>query len=381
MANRFASWHRFKTPNWDYLTRETKLDLGLALTSQRSKSGDSKGRRNAKIALAFFGYFNNPVYFSNRIMRLFVAVTDRNWFNYLSTTENVDEVNFWRPSPDAGFKALEPGELLLFKLHAPHNFITGGGFFTRFLQLPVNMAWDVFKGSNGVKTLAEMRSRIGHYRRAEIGPAENPSIGCIMLAEPFFWPRNAWIPTPADFSLNIVQGKGYDSEVGEGRLLWEAVFERIRDIAPEKIEQSPATLAAVDSKGYGKPQVVLPRLGQGLFRILITDFYDRRCAVTGERTLPALDAAHIKPYDIVQRHEVWNGLLVRSDLHRLFDSGYLTVNPADRRVLVSKRIKEEFENGKDYYNLEGREIREPHVPWARPSRENLEFHYNAVFLR
>jgi putative restriction endonuclease len=40
---------------------------------------------------------------------------------------------------------------------------------------------------------------------------------------------------------------------------------------------------------------VQPRLGQGAFRLLVTDAYQRRCAVTGERTLPVLDAAHIRP--------------------------------------------------------------------------------------
>jgi putative restriction endonuclease len=314
-------------------------------------------------------------------MRLFVAVTDKDWFALHASSGSVEEVNFWRPSSEASFKALQPGELLLFKLHSPDNYITGGGFFTRFLQLPINMAWDVFREANGVRSLSEMRERIERYRKLKIGPAENPTIGCIMLAEPFFWPREAWIPIPSDFSLNVVQGKGYDSETGEGRKLWEAISERLREIVPERIELSPATLAAIDSKGYGKPRVVLPRLGQGLFRILLTDFYDRRCAVTGERTLPVLDAAHITPYEIVKKHEVWNGLLIRSDLHRLFDGGYLSVDPADRRLLVSRRIRDEFENGKDYYQLEGRKLREPNALWARPGNEHLEFHFNAVFLR
>jgi putative restriction endonuclease len=314
-------------------------------------------------------------------MRMYVAITDKNWFKLHSSSVGVEEVNFWRPSSKTSFNALHSGELLLFKLHSPDNFIAGGGFFTKFHHLPVNMAWDVFKEANGVRSLTEMRDRIGFYRGAPMGPAENPTIGCIMLAEPFFWPRNAWIPVPADFSRYIQQGRGYDSETGEGRVLWEAVCERLREIAPDRIEQSPATLAAVESQGHGTPQVVLPRLGQGLFRILVTDFYDKRCAVTGERTLPALDAAHIKPYAIVQKHEVWNGLLMRSDLHRLFDGGYVTVDPSSRRLLVSRRIKDEFENGRDYYKLEGTEIREPNVLWVRPNPENLEFHFNAVFLR
>jgi putative restriction endonuclease len=89
------------------------------------------------------------------------------------------------------------------------------------------------------------------------------------------------------------------------------------------------------------------------------------------------EAAHIKPYSLVMRHEVSNGLLLRSDLHKLFDEGYLTVDPQDRRVVVSKRIKEEFENGRDYYKLEGQPLREPSEPWPRPLAENLEYHaYN-----
>ncbi|MCL5744342.1 MAG: HNH endonuclease, partial [Acidobacteria bacterium] len=118
--------------------------------------------------------------------------------------------------------ALRPNELLLFKLHAPDNFVAGGGFFTRFLQLPINMAWDTFGEANGVRSVFEMRERVSHYRRSPIAPHENPTIGCIMLAEPFFWDRADWIPCQPDFKLNTASGKGYDSEAGTDRELWKA---------------------------------------------------------------------------------------------------------------------------------------------------------------
>lgn len=312
-------------------------------------------------------------------MRLFVAVTDSDWFFLHASKQNVDEVNFWRPSPEVGFRALQPGEPLLFKLHAPENFIVGGGFFTKFIQLPVNLAWDSFREANGVSSLEKMRERIAYYRRSPIAPGENPKIGCIMLAEPFFWPREAWIESPSDFKLNTVQGKGYDTETGTGRELWNALTERIELFQSTQLLPNTATLAAIESNGFGKPRITLPRLGQGLFRVLVTDTYESRCAVSGERTLPVLEAAHIKPYSLVQRHEISNGLLLRSDLHRLFDEGYMTLNPPDRRILVSKRIKEEFNNGRDYYKLEGLAVREPREIWARPTTENLEFHASHVF--
>jgi putative restriction endonuclease len=312
-------------------------------------------------------------------MRLFVAVTDNDWFTFHAAKVQVEEVNFWRPSPDATFKALQLGEPLLFKLHSPANFIAGGGFFTRFLQLPVNLAWDTFREANGVRSQFEMRERIAHYRRNPIAANENPTIGCIMLAEPFFWSQPDWISSPTDFKLNTVAGKGYDSETGTGRELWEAVSERLTQSRAEGLVPGTATVAAIETHGFGKPQIVLPRLGQGLFRVLLTDSYSRRCAITGERTLPVLEAAHIKPYSLVQRHELSNGLLLRSDIHKLFDEGYMTVDPKDRRIVVSKRIKEEFENGKDYYKLEGQLLREPNDAWARPLAGNLEFHAYNVF--
>jgi putative restriction endonuclease len=112
---------------------------------------------------------------------------------------------------------------------------------------------------------------------------------------------------------------------------------------------------------------------------MVTDAYERRCVVTGEKTLPVLEAAHIKPYSLVGRHEISNGLLLRSDLHRLFDLGYLTVDPADLRVHVSRRIHDEFENGRDYYALEGRELRLPRPSYPQPSTEMLDWHSQVVF--
>lgn len=312
-------------------------------------------------------------------MRIYVAVTDEDWFALHASKDQIEEVNFWRPSPDASFKALQPAELFLFKLHAPNNFIAGGGFFTRFLQLPIRTAWDTFGEGNGVQTLADMRARISQYRRVPIQSNENPLIGCIMLAEPFFWPREMWIPCPSDFKLNTVAGKGYDSESGTGRELWDAVCERLRQRPANFLDPDTATVAAIESHGLGRPQIVHPRLGQGLFRIILTDAYGRRCAMTGERTMPVLEAAHIKPYTLTRRHDVSNGLLLRSDLHKLFDEGYLTVDPADRRIVVSSRIKEEFENGREYYKLHGLPIREPTETWAKPLTANLEFHAGSIF--
>ena len=62
---------------------------------------------------------------------LVIAVTDDDWFEMLRHRPDITEVNFWVPSA-ANFRALQPGELFLFKLHAPRNIIVGGGIFGLF---------------------------------------------------------------------------------------------------------------------------------------------------------------------------------------------------------------------------------------------------------
>ena len=312
-------------------------------------------------------------------MRVFVAVTDYDWFQVHATRSSVEEVNFWQPSADSSFKALSPGEPLLFKLHSPYNFIAGGGFFAKFVQLPLSLAWEAFGIGNGVHSLEEGRRRISKYRRVPIGANENPNIGCIVLGEPFFFPQELWIPIPSDFSLNIVRGKGYDTEDSAGETLWRAVVERLALCSAHRDDASGETKVIIETSRFGKPVTVLPRLGQGAFRVLVTDAYARRCAFTRERTLPVLEAAHIKPYATGGKHELSNGLLLRSDLHKLFDLGYLTVDPATRQIIVSRRIKEEFENGRDYYALHGMLLQSPNDPIALPSPENLTFHSESIF--
>ncbi len=72
-------------------------------------------------------------------MRLRIAVTDNNWFRFLRGLPGVDEVNFWKPGGEQTFKALAPGEPLLFKLHSPEDFIVGVGFFVRFPLPPLEL--------------------------------------------------------------------------------------------------------------------------------------------------------------------------------------------------------------------------------------------------
>ena len=307
-------------------------------------------------------------------MKLWVGVTDGDWYRFLSQRPHLDEVNFWQPGGNREFTALSPGELFLFKLHYPENVIVGGGFFATSSILPCSLAWETFGEKNGAETYQEMRRRIEKYRRSLPQPHEDYKVGCIILERPFFLDKSARIAVPSSFAKNIVQGKTYDLASQEGRLLWESVQAalKVQGVSDDYASDSPRPV-------YGEPTLVRPRLGQGAFRVLVTDTYERRCAITREKALPVLQAAHIRPIAEGGQHQINNGLLLRSDIHTLFDRGYVTVGP-DFQFRVSQKLKTDFDNGEHYFQLQGAKIWVPPHIQDQPNREVLTWHADTVFL-
>ena len=321
-------------------------------------------------------------------INLLVAGTDGGWFDVLRKQPDLREVNFWSPSAK-GFKALKKGELLLFKLRAPRNKIVGGGVFIYSNELPLSLAWEAFGKSNGAQSAAEMRKAIVRYRSRynKVDPNDRSDfkIGCRILTQPFFFEESDWIDVPKGWASNII-AKKYETDSGEGRRLWNDVKDRLgrSGFFNEETTATPqrslidAVAAADEQQRYGEPHLIRPRLGQGAFRVLITDIYQRRCAVTGEKTLPVLDAAHIRPFSENGSHETRNGLLLRRDIHSLFDRGYVTVTP-EHRFEVSRQLDEDYGNGKVYYDLQGKSINLPTEAVQLPDPKALAWHNENLF--
>jgi putative restriction endonuclease len=314
-------------------------------------------------------------------MNFYIGVTDNQWFNFLAE-RHPDEVNFWRPG-GGSFRAIDPGSPFLFKLHSPLNYIAGGGFFVRYSLLPLSLAWDAFEQKNGAADFTTFYEQIERYRSPRGTMEPDPEIGCIVLVQPFFFPEEDWIPVPEDWHPNIVQGKTYDTQDEIGARLWQQVQDRLAvyDLLSSVVDkgEEPSVIEEKRER-YGSEYPVRPRLGQGAFRVVVTEAYGRRCAVTGERTLPVLQAAHIKPYNESGPHRVDNGLLLRADLHILLDRGYMTVTE-DLHVEVSRRIKEDFHNGEHYYALHGSPLANvPERSIERPSAEFVRWHNQHRYL-
>jgi putative restriction endonuclease len=242
--------------------------------------------------------------------------------------------------------------------------IAGGGVFTHGSVFPLIDAWEAFGEKNGTSTFERLFDSIDSYRRKNNAtPARaDTQIGCIILQSPFFLSQAEWIPVPKDFHLNLVQGKAYDARIGTGAELFAWATEQFRQIPVRRVAERPNVEMQFEQA------LVRRRLGQGAFRLVVTDAYDRRCAVTGEKTLPVLEAAHIRPVANGGQHRIDNGILLRSDIHRLFDLGYVTISGAGE-LRVSAKLRDQWHNGRVYYELERSQIRVPSDSDSRPARE------------
>lgn len=304
------------------------------------------------------------------LVRAYVGVTDDRWYEFLRARPHLSEVNFWRPS-GAGFQALRTGEPFLFKTHAPHDALVGGGFLSRAVKLSLSEAWGLFGEANGVASFEEMRAAIAKYRRHPLGPLEDPEIGCVLLRDVFFVPPHEALPRPSDFAKNLVSGKAYDFAAPNGSAVEAALGALLAESLGPQFVQGPT---------FGESRLVANRLGQQAFKALVLASYQRRCAITGERIKPVLQAAHIRPVSDGGVHRLDNGLLLRSDVHILFDNGYLGLDPAKRTLHVSPRLRSEFGNGEDFYALQGHHLRsEPDRKADRANREFLEWHMDSLF--
>jgi putative restriction endonuclease len=306
-----------------------------------------------------------------------IAITDKGWYRFLAEHPEVTELNFWTPSARRSFRAPQFSPFF-FKLRAPDNAICGFAYFAHFSTLPDWLAWESFGPGNGCSSFDEMRSRIAKIReriRYDEGTGSD-EIGCIQLVSPVFFPPSAWIAQPSDWKPRTQTAVKYDLTAGEGRRIWELCLAQAEALPL----QTPAFSGAIGepSPRYGDPRLVRPRLGQKTFRIAVLDAYGRACAVTGEHSLPALEASHIRSYKHEGPHEISNGLLLRADLHRLFDKGYVTVT---RKLCleVGTRLRVEFKNGRSYYPLHGAPLQVPKAEMHRPDRIFLEWHNEHVF--
>lgn len=115
---------------------------------------------------------------------------------------------------------------------------------------------------------------------------------------------------------------------------------------------------------------IVRRTGQGAFRAGLIRSYRGQCAITGCAVLEILDAAHITPYLGERTNVLENGILLRTDLHTLWDLGFIAVDPQSKTIWISDLITD-----RDYKKLAGKKI---YLASPPPSEKALEYQWEIV---
>jgi putative restriction endonuclease len=307
----------------------------------------------------------------------FVALTDRRWFDYLrsvSVEGVVDEVNFWSPEAQRPMKRMRPGEPVFFRLKQPVHAVAGYGFFAHFALLDLDVAWGTFGMRNGFADRIGFLEALGEWRKKDGQGllADGRRLACTILRDAVFWPQERWIAWRGErgWRPNVTQGATVREPQHADFLLRQIQLDQ--HVPPEEFAPQ-FTLVDADEREIVAAQS-RRRVGQGVFRARLLSAYAGRCAITGERTEPVLDAAHVQPYLGPQSNHVQNGLLLTKEFHALFDLGFVTITP-DHVVRVSSRIRDRWSNGKRYYEFDRQPLRVlPESIAERPSADALHWH-------
>ena len=123
-------------------------------------------------------------------MRLYVGITDWDWYD-IHAQRPTDEVNFWRPKGEQGFSAVQEGEPFLFKLHFPHNFVVGGGFFASHTKLSISMAWRIYGEKNGFSDIRNSGRKSYRSGENQIYPLLTLRLAVQFSSPRFFFRRSS----------------------------------------------------------------------------------------------------------------------------------------------------------------------------------------------
>lgn len=172
--------------------------------------------------------------------------------------------------------------------------------------------------------------------------------------------------------------------LGLGRVSnWSDGFFTVEFLSPGQVAQSAPKEAGAASAVETAPvsmddartkiaQSIVRRRGQAKFRAELLEAYGGRCAVTGCPVAAVLEAAHIKPYLGDHTNVVQNGLLLRADLHTLFDLKLLRIEPQSRTIVLGPALE-----GTEYWPLNGRPLAPTKGAADRPAQDCLDYAWAA----
>lgn len=318
---------------------------------------------------------------NNQNASMYVGITDTNWMKFIKEQkENIGRyINFWTPGTKT-FKAIQPGELFLFKLHAKkakgeNGEIVGGAYFDGFEQMSVSEAWNRFGYGNGTTSQFELKSAIDEYR-VRNNMDRSADIGCIVLRDPFFFEEDKWIESPVDWGKSIVSGKKYDISEGIGCELYQQVSAMMNDNVDEIIISDIESDAdKLQILGKERETFIKARVNQSVFRERLLNKYDC-CCLCKVSNPKFLIASHIKPWADSENDEKLdadNGFLLCPNHDALFDFGYISFDE-NGTIMISEELGQV---DTIFMNVD----KNMKISLSSGNKKYLEYHRNNIFKK
>lgn len=287
-----------------------------------------------------------------------IALTDVSWFKFLRE-KDFKLINFWTPT---GWepKKINPGDMFYLFLKSPYRKVGGYARYVYSFQLTVRDTWNKFGQANGAPNINMMLEQLSAIRGTRID--ENTIIGCIMLQDPVFLPDNEFFDS-MEIGVEIKQAmQKFKYIKGAEIIRQEYTIDKIDDYILNEEATVEYTLSAHKR-----------RIGQSTFREKLLELY-RKCAVTREDYPLVLEAAHIDPYIGESSNYPQNGLILRSDVHKLFDANLLAID-TNYHVKLSNILA-----GTSYERFENEPIVLPENKNFYPSEDALKRRIEKLFV-
>lgn len=295
-----------------------------------------------------------------------LAPTDTQWFNFLRSNGSLATVNFWTPT-DWSVRSFSKGDYWYFVLKGREpRKLGGGGRFSHYEILKVSEAWERYGIGNGVESKEILIEKLNNYKKRNSKNyvyQADPTMGSIILTECIFLEdeNQRYVYEYAlEFAPSIVKYKTFQMDP----LPLHRLNSNSEPNNDEIISDEDARRRVVSS--------IVNRQGQSTFRQSLITAYNSKCAITGYDAIDALEAAHIMPYRGIHSNVVRNGLLLRSDIHTLFDLGKITISQEYTVILHPDLINT------SYNELNGKKIALPANRMDWPSLQALREHSRNV---
>ncbi|WP_162248752.1 HNH endonuclease [Agromyces sp. Root1464] len=294
----------------------------------------------------------------------------------------VEEFVLWRAAGDSStISPVGPGEPIIMATtgsSSSHRIAVGGGLFSGRSRMTLSELWEWFGAASGARSPAELRTAYEQLVARPLNANEDPDVDTTLLHHVRFFSPDEYVDLAIDPTVfTFEQGNYFDlsNRAPEDPVLRAIItyFDPRQD--PHADEVAQIVLGTIRAAARS----VIPRLGQGAFRAMVSDAYGHQCALTGYRVRPVLEAAHIRAYSSGGEHRLDNGLLLRSDVHTLYDRGYISFDDVGG-LMVSNQLRERFGNGDWYYDRIGMPLASPKRAVDQPHPDFLSWHRESVFL-